>query len=344
MVNQPLLKTQIIKSDMTGEILVTTRSFRRVEGQHKEILREAGYELIDSPHNRPLTAAELRDVLVDMDGAILGVDDCNAEALSRANRLKVISRFGIGIDKVDLETATQKGIVVTNTPGANSVAVAELAIALMFALARNIPQHHAKVVNGDFSPITGTEITGSVLGLIGLGRIGLEVAKRANALGMTVLYRDPMQIDSTIKQELNLREVTLKTLLAESDFVSLHLPLLDSTKNMIDASVLEQMKTSAFLINTARGGLVDEQALYDVLHQGKIAGAGFDTFQQEPPTGSPLLTLENFIATPHTASATLQTTLKMGLLAAENALAVLQGERPEHVVNPEVYELMKERP
>ncbi|MCC6616316.1 MAG: phosphoglycerate dehydrogenase [Anaerolineae bacterium] len=324
----------------TAKILVTTRSFRKVPGKHQEVLAEAGYELVNSPQDRPLKANELGALLADPQivGAILGLDEVNSAALEAAQALRVISRFGVGVDNVDLAAATARGIVVTNTPGANSIAVAELTLALMLALARHVTRHDRAIRQGNWSVVSGMELHGQTLGIIGLGRIGQETAQRAAAFGMRILYYDPVPPSPEVVSALNATPCTLDELLADSDVVSLHLPLMDETRNLIDADALAGMKPGALLINTARGGLVDEAALYEALAQNKLGGAAFDAFAKEPSTGNPLLELENFIATPHSGSATRQTTLRMGLMAAENALAVLRGERPVHVVNPEVYQ------
>ncbi len=323
---------------MSGRILITTRSFRKLDDPHKQVLSDAGYEIVNSPYSRPATAEEMTDLLADVDGAILGVDHVNAASLARADRLKVISRYGIGVDAVDIAAATERGIVVTNTPGANSVAVAELALGLMLALARHIPAQDKRTRAGEFSPVPGVELAGQTLGLLGLGRIGREVVQRAAAFGMTIQFYDPYPPADDFAERYSLRAVSLHDLIASSDFISLHLPLTEQTHNLIDRDAIASMRHGAILINTARGGLIDEDALYEALSENKLAGAGFDAFASEPPAGSPLLTLDNFIATPHTGSSTRQTTLKMGLMASQNALAVLRGDRPEHVVNPEVYE------
>jgi len=324
----------------TAKILVTTRSFRKVPGKHQQVLPDAGYELVNSPLDRPLKADELGAILADPEivGAILGVDEVTAGALEATEALRVISRFGVGVDNVDLAAATARGIVVTNTPGANSIAVAELTMALMLALARHVARHDRAIRSGDWSVISGMELHGQTLGIVGLGRIGQEAAQRAAAFGMRILYYDPLPPSPEVVSALGATSCTLDELLADSDVVSLHLPLTDETRNLIDADALARMKAGALLINTARGGLVDETVLYEALAQNTLGGAAFDAFAKEPSIGNPLLELENFIAAPHSGSATRQTTLRMGLMAAENALAVLRGERPVHVVNPEVYQ------
>ncbi len=319
---------------MPEKILITTRSFRKLDGPHQQILRDAGYEIINSPYDRPATSAELAAMVEDpaIVAIILGVDEVTERVIAAGESLRVLSRYGVGVDSIDIAAATAYGIPVTNTPGANSVAVAELTLALMLALSRHIPEQDKATKQGGFSPVSGWELADSVLGLVGFGRIGQEVARRAAAFGMHIQFYDPYPPPGE-----GLTLVSLEELFATSDFISLHLPLTEATHNMIDYDRMKTFKPNAFLINTARGGLVDEAALYDALRAGKIAGAAFDAFEQEPPTDNRLLRLENFIATPHTGSSTRQTTLRMGLMASRNALAVLRGERPLYVVNPEVY-------
>jgi D-3-phosphoglycerate dehydrogenase len=324
--------------ELNGKILITARSFRKTEGPHKQILRDAGFELVESPNEQPLAATELAGWLSDVDGAILGLDAVTEDALAAAVRLRVISRYGVGVDAVDVAAATRHGVVVTITPGANSVAVAELAIALLLALSRSIPYHDRVAKQGKWSRVQGMELSGATMGLVGLGRIGREVAQRAAALGMRVLAYDPL-LPTEGFAGLPVEPCSLADLLAASDAVSLHLPLTADTRNLIDAQALARMKPTAYLINTARGGLVDEAALNDALVAKKLAGAACDVFAQEPPDAGGLVSLDNFIAAPHIGSATAQTTLRMGLMAAENALAVFRGERPAGVVNPEVYDL-----
>jgi D-3-phosphoglycerate dehydrogenase len=325
---------------LNGRILVTARSFRKSEGPHKQILRDAGYELVESPNDQPLKVGELGPWLKDVEAAILGLDVVDAAALSMAERLRVISRYGVGVDSVDIPAATRRGVVVTITPGANAISVAELTIALLFSLARSIPYHDRVAKAGKWSRVTGIELTGATMGLLGLGRIGREVAQRCRALGMRVVSYDPL-VSPEQMGSVGCDPCSVDELLAQSDVVSLHLPLTPETRMIIDAATLAKMKQGAYLINTARGGLVDEDALYEALKAKRLAGAACDVFAQEPPDSAGLVSLDNFIAAPHIGSATEQTTKRMGLMAAENALAVLRGERPEGVMNPEAYELQR---
>ncbi|MCU0510109.1 MAG: hypothetical protein MUC34_17360, partial [Anaerolineae bacterium] len=224
--------------------------------------------------------------------------------------------------------ATRRGVVVTITPGANAISVAELTIALLFSLARSIPYHDRVAKDGKWSRVSGIELTGATIGLLGLGRIGREVAQRCKALGMRVISYDPL-VSAEQMEAVGCAPCSVEE------------PLTAETRMIIDAAALTKMKKGAYLINTARGGLVDEEALYEALKAKRLAGAACDVFAQEPPDSGGLVSLDNFIAAPHIGSATEQTTRRMGLMAAQNALAVLRGERPEGVMNPEVYELQR---
>jgi D-3-phosphoglycerate dehydrogenase len=322
---------------MKGRILVTARTFRQLGGPHQEILRRAGYELVSSPLDRPLQADELADLVGGVDAIILGLDSLTAAVLERADRLKVVARYGVGLDNVDLEAATARGIVVTTTPGANSVAVAELTLTFALALARGLTFHDRAVRAGRWERRPGFELQATTLGIVGLGAIGREVAARGLALGMRLVCTDPVPPPLELVRHLEIERLSLEALLRSSDVVSLHTPLTSETRGMIGAAELAQMKPGAVLINTARGGLVDEAALYQALRAGRLGGAALDVFDREPPGRSPLLELDNFLATPHIGSTTLQSAARMGLMAAENALAVLEGRRPEAVANPEVF-------
>jgi D-3-phosphoglycerate dehydrogenase len=326
----------MVSTAQGARVLITARSFRDTDGAHKQLLLDAGCELIACPNEHPLAAGELARWVGGADAAILGLDVVNEEVLAAAGALRVISRYGVGVDAVDVAAATRHNIVVTITPGANSVAVAELAVALLMALARSIPYHDRVAKLGKWNRVQGMELTGATLGVAGFGRIGREVAQRAGALGMHVLAYDPLLPPEAFANSA-VTPCDFDHLLAASDAVSLHLPLTPETHNLIDAAALARMKPTAYLINTARGGLVDEDALYNALRQRKLAGAACDVFSKEPPEAGGLVALDNFIAAPHIGSATRQTAARMSLLAAENALAVLRGERPAGVVNPEVY-------
>ncbi len=318
------------------KILVTARSFRKTPGRHKELLEQSGHQVVESPLDRPLKEAEMVELISDVDGGILGLDEVTANVIAAGKRLKVISRYGAGVDNVDLAAATASGVVVTNTPGANSIAVAELTLGLMLALARRIPQHHASAKAGSWSRVTGIELAGKTLGIVGLGQVSKEVIARAACFAMRILVHTSFP-DEGLTEAYGVEYVPLDRLLGEADFVSLHCSLTPERVKLIGERELKAMKPTSCLINTARGELVDEEALYRALREGWIAGAASDVFTQEPPAGNPLLELDNFIVTPHLGAITHESVLRMGVLASENALKVLRGERPLYVVNPEVY-------
>jgi D-3-phosphoglycerate dehydrogenase len=274
----------------------------------------------------PLDSPGLAALLPGYDGVILGLDRCDADALAHADMLRVISRYGVGTEAVDLKAAAARGIAVTITPNTNNVSVAELAIGLMFALARGIPQMAANAQRNVFTRQTGVELAGKTLGVVGFGAIGREVAARGLGLGMQVVAYDPFYAGNW----QGAKPRSLADVLREADVISLHVPLTDETYHMINRESLRTLREGAFVINTARGGLIDEDALHDALREGRLGGAAMDVFAHEPPEGSPLLTLPNFIATPHAGGATREAIARMALLAAQNCVAVLRGE---HCVN-----------
>jgi len=314
---------------MTFRVLATARSFCTTDGPHHEYLSANGCAVDLRPPDQPLSAAQLAALIPGYDGVILGLDVCDASVIAAADRLRVISRYGAGYDKVDLEAATARGIAVTTTPGANRIAVAELAIGLIFSLARRIPQVAANARQGIWQRAQGWELTGKTLGLIGLGAIGREVALRAVALGMRVVAYDPY-----VQGEVEgVRLVDLDTLLKQAHIVSLHCAATPETENLINAERIAQMRDGATLVNTARGELVDEGALYDALVSGKLAGAASDVFHNEPPEGSPLLALDNFLPTLHIAGTTQESVQRMAMLAAQNVVDVLRGDISGYAVN-----------
>jgi D-3-phosphoglycerate dehydrogenase len=247
------------------------------------------------------------------------------EVIAAAEQLEVIARGGVGLDNIDQEAAQDVGIKVVNTPEASSASVAEHALALCFALARNIPKAHVTTAAGRWEKkaLKGVELGGKTLGVIGLGRIGRELAKRAMAIGMKVIGTDPL-VDPEVVKAVGVELVDLQQLLRESDFVSLHMPLNTETKGLIGASELETMKPTSYLVNCARGGVVDESSLYDALKNNKIAGAALDVYENEPPEGSPLLGLENIALTPHIAASTADGQRRVGVDVARKILEVLE--------------------
>lgn len=257
-----------------------------------------------------------------------------ASVLEAGRRLRVVGRAGVGVDNIDVAAATRKGILVVNAPRGNIVAAAEHTIALLFALARWVPQADASVKRGEWNRarFVGTEIRGKTLGIIGLGNVGSEVAKRAHGLEMEVVAYDP--IVSVERAELfNVELVTLNELLERSDFITVHVPLVDANRHLIGADELLKMKPTARLVNTARGGVVDEVALCDALQSGRLAAAAADVFEQEPAGKNPLFSLPNFVATPHIAASTAEAQVSVAFDVAEEVAAVLAGDLPRYAVN-----------
>ena len=310
-------------------VLVTARSYANTPGKHQELLRENGCELDLRAPAHPYKAEQLRDIIAGYDGVILGLDACDASVIEQADKLKVISRYGVGVDAVDLQAAAAKGIVVTNTPGANMLSVSELTLGLLFALARQIPHVAASAKGGGWTRPTGWELTSKTLGVVGFGAIGRDVGKKALALGMKVLTYDPFWKGEMVGVE----NVPLERLITEADVITLHCSLTPETSTLINAERIATMKDGAYIINTARGELIDEDALYHNLKSGKLGGAAVDAFRVEPPIGNPLLTLDNFIAIPHLGATTREAVERMAMMASQNLLAVLRGEECEFVVN-----------
>ena len=317
---------------MNKKILVTPRTFGKADPVPMEMHREAGCEVITNPYGRLLTEEEVSELIQDVDGIIVGLDPLNASVLSKAKRLKAISKYGVGVNNIDLDYATQRGIQVANTPGANSLAVAELVIGLMFAVSRRICVSDRNIREGKWQQYPGLQVKGKVMGLIGTGQIGRHTGELARGLGMDVICYD-LYPNQEWAASIGARYVPLQEIITGADFISIHVPLTDDTYHLISREELDQMKSSAVIINTARGGIVDEQALSEALQEGKIAGAGLDVFESEPLTASTLLELDNVVLTSHIGAHTRESVENMGRWAAANLLQILRGETPEFAVN-----------
>ncbi|MDN5302113.1 MAG: glyoxylate reductase [Thermoanaerobacteraceae bacterium] len=311
-----------------------------------EILREAADVKVWQDELPPPREVLLKEV-EDVDGLVsLLTDKIDAELFDRAKKLKIVSNYAVGFDNIDLDEATKRGIMATNTPGVLTETTADLAFALLMATARRIVEADKFARAGKWKTwgpmlMLGQDVYGAKLGLIGLGRIGYAVAKRAKGFDMDVMYYDMFRNEKA-EQELGLKFVELEHLLKESDFVSIHVPLTPETKHLINEKTLGLMKKTAILVNTARGPVVDEKALYEALVSNKIAGAGLDVMDPEPPSmDNPLLKLDNVIILPHIASASVATRTKMAVMAAENCVAGLKGEVPPNLLNKQVLDKMK---
>ncbi len=315
-------------------VLVTARMFGHLSDQAFDIFRRNDIEVVPNPHRgRKLTEDELIELIGGIDALLSGLDQVTAKVIGASDELKVISMFGTGVDNIDVKAATEKGIVVTNTPGVNSDAVADMTFALMLAIARRIPFALDQVKEDKWPLIIGAELCNKTLGLIGLGQIGKRVALRATGFNMEILATKRFP-DETFVREKKIKLVSLNQLLRQSDFVSIHVPLTPETEGLIGADQFEVMQPTAFLINTARGGIVDESALYDALKSGKITGAAFDVLKEEPLKEKRLLALKNFIVTPHISAFTKETIEKTEKLSAQNVVDVLKGYDCPYIINP----------
>jgi D-3-phosphoglycerate dehydrogenase len=314
-------------------VLVTPTSYGKSDPRLKTELENLVGEVIYNPTSRPLSSTEVAALLPGCDGYIAGLDTIDREALESADRLKVISRYGVGVDKVDLQAAHEKGILVTITPGANSVSVAELTVALILSLARHIPTASTATRSGEWPRLNGLTLEGKCVGLLGFGAIGKQVAKRLAGFSCQVMAFDPLP-DNDYARQFGVALLPQDEVLAEADFLSLHLPLLPETRELVNTAFLSKMKRGAFLVNTARGELIDETALAEALQSGWLRGAALDVFTQEPPQKDHLLlSLPQVIATPHCASHTDGAMDSMGRIALEECLAVLRGAAPRYPVS-----------
>jgi len=315
---------------------------RRIPEPGIEMIRKE-HEVEINPYDRVLTREELLQAVKGKDGILcLLTDKIDAEVFDAAGpQLKVVSNYAVGYDNIDVKEATKRGIVVTNTPGVLTETTADLAWALILATARRIVEADKFTRAGKYegwAPMLflGQDVYGKTLGIIGMGRIGQAVARRAKGFNMKVLYNDIRRIPEEIEKELNATFVSLDELLEQSDFVSLHTYLSPETYHLINEERLRKMKKTAYLINTSRGPVVDESALVRALKEGWIAGAGLDVYEFEPKLVPGLAECENAVLLPHIASASVETRTKMATMAAENLLAVLAGKMPPNPVNPEV--------
>lgn len=305
---------------MTWNILITDG----LEENGQAILRAQAH--VDDRNG--ISADELRTILPAYDALIVrGRTRVTADLLTQAPRLKVIGRAGVGVDNIDLEAARKQGIVVVNAPLATTVAVAELTFGLLLAMARAIPRADVAMKQGKWlkKELEGVELQGKTLGLIGFGRIGREVAHRALAFGMHILAYDPLIPEDVIRQA-NAVPCTLDELLGRSDFISIHVPLTEETRHLLDAAAFAKIKPGLRLVCTARGGIIDENALLQALKDGRVAAAALDVFAQEPPGASELVCHPNVIATPHIGAQTVEAQARAAEMIAQEVLAALQNQ------------------
>lgn len=294
------------------------------------------------PLDEAMPASQLREAVRDLDGLMASGVRVSQDVVDAALRLRVVSTIAVGYDNIDIVACNSRRILVTNTPDVLTEATADLTFALLLAAARRIVEGDRYVRAGswshwEWSYFWGSELHGKTLGLYGFGRIGQAVARRARGFGLRILYHSRHRAAETIERDFGAQLVDLKTLLRQSDFLSLHVPLTPETRHSLAAPELALMKPTALLINAGRGPILEEEALVQALRDGKLAGAGLDVFENEPKVHPALIAMDNVTLLPHIGSATTETRLGMALLAAENLLAALRGERPPNLVNPEAF-------
>jgi lactate dehydrogenase-like 2-hydroxyacid dehydrogenase len=300
-------------------------------------------EYVDSDDG--LTADELARRLHGKQAVVSQLTDkFTAGVIDSLDGVRVIANVAVGYDNIDVPAATRRGILVTNTPDVLTDTTADFAFALLLAAARRVVEGHHYVHSGEWTKwridlLVGQDVHHRTMGIFGMGRIGQAVARRAAGFSMRILYHDLQRAAQSVEKSLGLEFVSAEQLLRDSDFVSLHVPLLPETRRLIGAAQLRLMKPGAILVNTSRGPVVDEAALADALQQRVIAGAGLDVFEREPEVHPLLLKLENVVLAPHIASASVDTRRKMSMMAAENAAAALEGRRPPHLVNAELWKI-----
>jgi glyoxylate reductase len=304
------------------------------------ILAEAG-EVIAYPAGQPLDEASIRRAAEGCVGIVSQLMDPIRETVLSTPGLKIVSNVAVGFDNIDIPAATAHKVMVTNTPGVLDDATADFAFTLIMATARRIVEADSFTRQGKFrgwaiDMMLGADVHGATLGLIGVGRIGRGVAHRAKGFNMRVLYYDPQPLPPDAERDLNASRVNLDRLLAESDFVSVHVPLTQETHHLLSTPQFGMMKKTAILINTSRGPVVDEAALVEALNAKKIAGAGLDVYEREPAVHPGLLPMPNVVLAPHIASATVRTRSEMSAMAARNVATAVRGGRPPNLLNPEV--------
>lgn len=315
---------------MGKKILITPRSFGKTSNVPLEMLKKHNYEIIRNETGKKYDESQLLNIIEDIDGIIVGLDTISETVLKKAKKLKVIAKYGVGMDNIDLVEAKKLGIKVTFTPGANSESVADFAFSLMLSLSRGVIKLDNMVRSNRWGKIIGSEIYGKTIGIIGTGNIGKGVAMRAKGFKMEVLAYD-IYPDYNFADKYGIKYVDKNTLLEKSDFISLHIPLTEGMFHFIDEKELNIMKKTAYIINTSRGGIVNEEALYNVLKDKKIAGAALDVFETEPPTNNKLLELDNIILSPHCGASTTDATNKMGIMAVQGIVSVLEDSEPKYL-------------
>lgn len=308
------------------KILITPRSFAKYNKEEIiQLLIAHGIEAEFNPVGQILSEDQLKEHLFDKDGVILGVDPLTKQVLAKAPHLKAVAKYGVGIDNIDLDYAKEHHIAVSRTVHANSNAVADYTFALLMSVSRRVVEINDGCKNGDWTKKVGLDVYGKKIGVLGLGDIGRGVVKRAKGFGMTV-YGYDLYLDADYIKQNEIHFTTIAEIFKECDFITLHLPLTEKTQHLVNAELLATAKENLVLVNTARGGIVDETALYEACLNKEIFGAGIDVFETEPPEHSKLLELDNIVVGSHTAASTVGATEQMSLMAANNIIHDLEGK------------------
>lgn len=315
-----------------AKVLITARSVMKCK-ECVDLLKNNGYEVIDGTGDAPRTEQEMIQLIQGVDGVIAGLDELTAKVIEAGKpTLKVISRNGVGYNKVDMKAAKENDVAVTLSIGTNNISVCELVFGLMLSVSRNIVQQNQEVIKGGWQRVMGIELLDKTIGVIGTGNIGAEVIKRAHAFGMKVLAFD-LYPREDLKETYGVRYTSLDEIYCASDFITLHVPATKDTIKMLNEETLGKMKNSAIIINTARGDLVDEEALACALKNKKIAGYGADAMTQEPPAkDNPLLNMSNVVITPHCGGYTKEAVIRCSVVAGEEVSRVLSGQKPKFPV------------
>jgi D-3-phosphoglycerate dehydrogenase len=314
------------------KVLVTATSYASQDERLRTTLEEKVGEVVYNTTGKPLSSPQLQELLPAVDGMIAGLDEIDSTALASASELKIVARYGVGYNNVDLEAARLHKIIVTNTPGANTKSVAELTIALILNLLRLVIPAVQMTKEGGWPRFKGISLQGKTVGLVGCGAIGKETARKLVGFDCEILAYDIFE-DKIFASEQGIHYVPLEELLPKSDLVSLHIPGVPETEGLVNKDFLSKMKPGSYLVNTARGELIDESALVSALQSRHLRGAALDVFQQEPPeVDNPLLKMDQVIVTPHMGAHSDSATNAMGWMALGECLAVLQGQKPKYRV------------
>lgn len=319
---------------MTKKVLVTATNYSTYCSEAKDLFEKNGFEVIENKFGRPYSPSELMTVVPDMDAVVAGVDTWDEKIFQITPKLKIIARFGVGVDNIDLNAAKLHHILVTNAKGQNASSVADQAVAFMLSMLRNIPHLNASVKSGEWERFVGNNLDGKEIGLLGFGDIAQHVAKKLSGFDVTIRAYDKYP-NMDAAEKLHVEICSLEEVLSKSDMVSLHLPNLPETRHIMNQKTFAMMKNGAYFLNTARGALVDEKALAKALQLHKLRMAATDVYEEEPvKKDNPLLGLKNLIGTPHTCGDTYETYHRIGLTTAKAVLDCFNGSVPKNLLNP----------